>query len=137
MRLGQLETDPGLQPWLMRAMALRDTAMAVGTIGFHAAPGHESLAELAPGAVELGYGVTAAYRRRGLATEAIEALMRWAREAHGVRRFVVSVSPENGPSLALAAKLGFKKIGWHMDEVDGPEDIFEKRIPPLPESGKR
>ena len=98
----------------------------MGDIGFHAAPGHECLAELAPGGVEFGYGVMESYRRRGLATEAIEALMRWAREEHGVERFVVSISPENGPSLALAAKLGFRKIGSHMDEFDGPEDIFER-----------
>ncbi len=126
MRLGQLEADPGLQPWLLRAMVLREEGAVVGHIGFHAAPGHECLAELAPGGVEFGYGVMESYRRRGLATEAIEALMRWAREVHGVERFVVSISPENGPSLALAAKLGFRKIGSHMDEFDGPEDIFER-----------
>jgi ribosomal-protein-alanine N-acetyltransferase len=128
MRLGQLEADPGLQPWLMRSMVLREEGVVVGDIGFHAAPGHECLAELAPGGVELGYGVMESYRRRGLATEAIEALIRWAREEQGVDRFVVSISPENAPSLSLAAKLGFRKIGWHMDEVDGPEDVFERWI---------
>ena len=128
MRLDQLDADPGLQPWLMRAMVLRENGVAVGTIGFHSAPGHESLAELAPGAAEFGYEVTAAYRRQGLASEAILALIRWAQEQHGVERFVVSISPDNEPSLGLAAKLGFRKIGWHMDEVDGPEDIFEKRF---------
>jgi len=124
--LSQLEADPGLQPWLMRAMVLREEGVAVGNIGFHSAPGHESLADLAPGAAEFGYEVTAAYRRRGFATEAIQALMRWAREEHVVERFVVSVSPENEASLFLAAKLGFRRIGWHLDEFDGPEDVFEK-----------
>jgi ribosomal-protein-alanine N-acetyltransferase len=104
--------------------------VAVGNIGFHSAPGHESLAELSPGGAEFGYEVTEAYRRRGLASEAIEALMLWAREL-GVQRFVVSISPENGPSLALAAKLGFRKIGWNMDEFDGPEDVFEKQFLPV------
>lgn len=131
MRLGQLEADPEFQPWSMRAMVLREEGVVVGDIGFHSKPGHESLAELAPGGVEFGYGVTAAYRRRGLAAEAIQALMRWAREEHGVERFVASISPDNAPSLALAAKLEFRKIGWHMDEVDGPEDIFERRFIPF------
>ena len=126
LRLGQLEAAPGLQHWLMRAMVLREERVVVGHIGFHSAPGHESLEDLAPGAVEFGYEIMAAYRRRGLATEAIEAMMRWARDGHGVPRFVVSISPENGPSLALAAKLGFQKIGSHMDACDGPEDIFER-----------
>ncbi|MES2469776.1 MAG: GNAT family protein [Verrucomicrobiota bacterium] len=128
--LWQLEADPDLQPWLLRAMVLREEGVAVGTMGFHGAPGHESLAELSPGGVEFGYGLTAVYRRRGLATEGIEAMMRWAREEHGVNRFVLSISPENGPSLGLAAKLGFRKIGFHLDEIDGPEDIFELSFDP-------
>lgn len=126
LRLGQLEAVPGMQPWLIRAMVLRDEGVAVGHIGFHSAPGHESLEDLSPGGAEFGYEIMAAYRRRGLAAEAIGAMMHWAREEHGVTRFVVSISPDNAPSLALAAKLGFRKIGCHMDEFDGPEDIFEK-----------
>jgi [ribosomal protein S5]-alanine N-acetyltransferase len=129
LRLSQLEADPGLQPWLMRAMVLRETGIVVGDIGFHAAPGHECLAELAPGGAELGFGVAAAWRRRGFASEASEALMRWACENHGVRQFVVSISPGNRASLGLAAKLGFQKIGSHLDEIDGPEDIFALTLP--------
>jgi ribosomal-protein-alanine N-acetyltransferase len=129
LRLHQLETDPSLQPWLMRAMVLREEGMVVGDIGFHAAPGHECLAELAPGGAELGFGVAPAWRRQGIAFEASEALMHWAWETHGVRHFVVSISPDNGPSLGLAAKLGFGKIGSHVDEIDGPEDIFGRSFP--------
>jgi RimJ/RimL family protein N-acetyltransferase len=44
--------------------------------------------------------------------------------ARGVDRFVVTVSPGNAPSLALIARLGFARIGEHMDEVDGLEHIF-------------
>lgn len=128
LRLGQLEAAPGMQPWLIRAMVLREEGVAVGHIGFHSAPGHESLEDLSPGAVEFGYEIMAAYRRRGLAAEAIGAMMHWAREEYGVTRFVVSISPDNAPSLALAAKLGFRRIGWHMDEFDGPEEIFEKIV---------
>ena len=43
-------------------------------------------------------------------------------------RFIVSISPLNAPSLGLAAKFGFRRIGSHLDEVDGPEDIFERVI---------
>jgi [ribosomal protein S5]-alanine N-acetyltransferase len=126
LRLSQLEAEPGLQPWLMRAMVLREEGIVIGDIGFHTAPGAAYLAELSPGGVEFGFGVREAWQRRGLATEASEALMRWAREERGVQQFVLSIRPDNGPSLGLAAKLGFRKIGWHMDEIDGPEDIFER-----------
>lgn len=128
LRLSQLEADPGLQPWLVRTICLRSEGIAVGDIGFHTAPGAEYLAALSPGGVELGYGVVEAWQRRGIASEAIMAMMRWAREAHQVTRFVVSISPDNGPSLRLAAKLGFRKVGSHIDEFDGPEDIFQRQF---------
>jgi ribosomal-protein-alanine N-acetyltransferase len=135
MRLDQLRQDPSLQPWLARAMVLRGQGMAgpasvmVGHIGFHTGPNPEYLRELAPGAVELGYSVFPDYRRRGYAREAVQALMDWARREHGISRFVVSISPENGPSLALARGFGFQRIGSQVDEEDGPEDIFELRLP--------
>ncbi len=50
--------------------------------------------------------------------------MRWARDVHGVTGFVLSISPANLPSQALAASLGFTRIGEHMDEVDGVEDVL-------------
>jgi ribosomal-protein-alanine N-acetyltransferase len=127
LRLSQLEADPGLQPWLLRAICLRGgPRLLVGHIGFHTAPGAEYLAQLSPGGVEFGFGVLEPWRRKGIATEASEALMRWAREEHQVQRFVLSISPDNAASLGLAAKLGFQKIGSHLDELDGPEDIFER-----------
>ena len=129
LRRREIEENPGLQPWLLRAISLREQGLFVGHIGFHTAPGAEYLAELSPGGVEFGYGVLEPWRRRGIATEAIEAMMRWAREEHQVQRFVVSISPDNLPSLGLAAKLGFRKIGSHIDELDGPEDIFERSYP--------
>jgi RimJ/RimL family protein N-acetyltransferase len=126
MRLRQLKENPWLQPWLLRAISLRERGLLVGHIGFHTEPGAKYLAELSPGGVELGFGVLESWRRRGIAAEASEALMRWAREVHQVQRFVVSISPDNLPSLGLAAKLGFRKIGSHLDDRDGPEDIFER-----------
>jgi [ribosomal protein S5]-alanine N-acetyltransferase len=134
-RLDQLRQDPDLQPWLVRAVVLRaseDPASLpamIGHIGFHTGPDPEYLRALAPHAVELGYSIFAPYRRRGYAREAAQALMDWAHRKHGISRFVVSISPQNAPSLALARGFGFERIGSHMDEVDGPEDIFELRLP--------
>ena len=124
VRLGELEANPALQPWLLKAVSLREPGIFVGHIGFHTEPGADYLAEIAPGGVEFGFGVLEPWRRRGIATEAGEALMRWAREEHQVTRFVLCISPDNPPSLAVSAKLGFLKISSHIDEHDGPEDIF-------------
>jgi RimJ/RimL family protein N-acetyltransferase len=97
----------------------------VGHIGFHTQPGADYLRELAPGGIEYGYTVFSAFRRQGYAREACEALMQWAYQAHQVTRFVVSIRPDNIPSRRLADQLGFKRIGSHVDEEDGLEDIYE------------
>ena len=125
LRLQQLEDDPGFQPWSMRGMVLRDSNVLVGSIGFHTAPGAEYLRPYSPGGVEFGYTVEPPFRRQGYAREASLAMMRWAHEMHSVTRFVVSIRPDNTASQALAAGLGFVRIGSHIDEVDGLEDILE------------
>jgi RimJ/RimL family protein N-acetyltransferase len=126
--LEQLREDPDLQPWLLRAIVLRDERRMIGHIGFHARPGGDHLRELAPAGVEFRYTVFERDRRQGYAREACEALMEWAHRSHGVTRFVLSISPSNIVSLELAEGLGFDRIGSHVDEEDGPEDIFECRM---------
>jgi RimJ/RimL family protein N-acetyltransferase len=123
-RLGQLEADPTLLPWLLRAVVLRSSGAMIGHVTFHTAPNPEYLRPIAPGAVELGYTIYPPFRRQGFATEAAAALMAWAGQEHGVRRFVLSISPDNVPSLRLAQHFSFRKVGSHLDEIDGPEDIF-------------
>ena len=127
-RVSQLEKDPALLPWLVRAIGLRAIGTMVGHIGFHTAPGAAYLKDRAPGGVEFGYTVFEPYRRQGLAREAAEALIRWAHASHGVDHFVLSISPYNGPSQRLAAGLGFTKVGSHVDEDDGLEEFYERRL---------
>jgi RimJ/RimL family protein N-acetyltransferase len=125
MRLADLRSNPSLQPWLLRAMVLREDRLMVGHIGFHDGPNAEHLRAIAPGAVEFGYTVFPPFRRRGYAREASRALMRWAHQEQHVTRFVVSIRPDNLPSRRLAEQFGFQKIGSHVDEIDGLEEIYE------------
>lgn len=124
LRLRQFEEGRTQLPWLPRAIIARDSGAMVGYIGFHTPPNPAYLAPTCPGAVEFGYTVFTAHRRRGYALAASRALMHWAHSTHGVTTFVVSVSPANSASLALVARLGFRRIGSQVDEIDGPEDIF-------------
>jgi RimJ/RimL family protein N-acetyltransferase len=116
--------DPAYLPWSLRAMALKPSLRFVGHVNFHSRPGADYLKDLAPGGVELGYFVMPGWRRRGLAEEAALGIMDWARRVHGLSRFVISISPENAASAAMARKLGFARIGSHIDEADGYEDIL-------------
>ena len=120
LRLKQLQAEPSLQPWLLRAMVIRETRTMIGHIGFHNGPGTDCL-----GALEFGFTVFSAFHRQGFAREASLALMDWARETHQVRKFILSIRPANAASQALARGLGFVRIGSHLDEVDGLEDVLE------------
>jgi RimJ/RimL family protein N-acetyltransferase len=128
MRLAKMRENPALEPWLLRAIALRETRTMVGFIGFHTLPGADYLNQYAPGSVEFGYTIFSEYRRRGYASEAAEALMDWATREHHVTRFIVSISPTNEASLRLAQKFGFRKVGSFTDPEEGPEDIFLREV---------
>jgi RimJ/RimL family protein N-acetyltransferase len=118
MRLAQMRDDPASAQWLLRAMVRRPDGLVVGVINFHGRPDEANRAEL-------GYTVFEAYRRQGYATEAVLGMMGWTKRVHSVETFVLSISPQNGPSLGLAAKLGFRRVGSQIDEEDGEEWVFE------------
>jgi len=125
-RLAQLDAEPWIREWLGRLMILTDATgarHAIGTIGFHGPPDDQ-------GRLEIGYRVEAPYRRQGFARESVRSLLDWAASAHGIRRFVASVSPSNEPSLNLIAGFGFRRTGEHMDDIDGLEYEFETDWPP-------
>lgn len=128
LRLDQMFRDPALEAWLLRAVVLRAEGVMIGHIGCHTAPEPEYLQEYAPAGVEIGYTIFAPYRRRGYASEAFGALIEWAHRERGVPQFVVSISPENEPSRRMATRFGFRKVGSHVDEEDGPEDIFVRTV---------
>ncbi|HRJ44386.1 MAG: GNAT family N-acetyltransferase [Caldilineaceae bacterium] len=128
LRLELLLDDPTYQPWSVRAVVLRASGEMIGHIGFHTGPDPDYLAELAPKGVEFGYTIFAPFRRRGYAEEASRALMGWATGHPDVERFVLFISPENTPSLKLAEKLGFGRIGDWMDEEDGLEWVFAREV---------
>jgi [ribosomal protein S5]-alanine N-acetyltransferase len=125
MRVEQLRQDPKYTVWGPRAVVLETERRVIGHIGFHGTPNQPYLLEFVPDGIEFGYTIDEAYRRQGFALEASLALMRWAALEQGIKRFVLSVSPRNAASQGLAAKLGFKKVGEHMDVEDGLEEVFE------------
>jgi RimJ/RimL family protein N-acetyltransferase len=111
-----LEADSEYGPWAARLLLLKPTLQTIGHIRFHSRPIGD--------AVELGYAVFTPWRRQGYATEAAQGAMRWAAAQHGVRRFIASVRPDNLPSQRVVAKLGFRKVGQQLDEIDGVEDVL-------------
>ena len=129
-RWQQLRDEPDYAEFAPRALLLRAADGAsrpvrmVGHVGFHSAPDPAYLKPMIGHGIELGYTVFAADRRQGYAEEAVLGMVRWAEQKHAVRQIVASISPHNLPSQRLAAKLGFAKVGQHVDEVDGLEDVL-------------
>jgi Acetyltransferases, including N-acetylases of ribosomal proteins len=128
MRLIKMRENPALEPWLLRAVGLRETKTMIGFIGFHTLPGADYLNSYAPGSVEFGYTIFSDYRDKGYASEAAGVLMDWATREHNVTRFVVSISPANEPSLRIAKKFGFRKVGTVIDPEDGVENVFLREV---------
>ena len=127
-RIDQLREHPSLLPWLLRAVVVRESGLMCGRIGFHSSPCPDDLADVAPEGVELGYEIDPRFRRRGYAKEAVIALMKWAFDRHKQKIFVLSISPTNTASLAIASTLGFRQQGSHADAEDGLELYFVRRI---------
>ncbi len=57
--------------------------------------------------VEVGYEIVPEYQRNGYATEATEALLKWAKKAEHIKSVVACVETDNVPSSKLLRKLGF------------------------------
>lgn len=60
---------------------------------------------------DLGFAFLPGFRRHGYASEAAGAVLAWARQSLGARRVVAIATPDNAASIALLAKLGFRREG--------------------------
>jgi len=85
-------------PWGPRHIVL--DRLAVGSIGCFGPP--------VDGETEIGYGLVEEARGRGVATEAVQALVAETERA-GVR-LRASVAPDNTASLRVLAKCGFTEL---------------------------
>jgi ribosomal-protein-alanine N-acetyltransferase len=120
-RIADLSADPSAQPWLGRAIVVDDAEgrRVIGSVGFHTPPDET-------GRVEIGYRVEPDYRRQGVATEVVGALLEWAWRQHGITRFRASTAPDNLASQAVLARYGFVQTDTQIDEYDGLELVFER-----------
>lgn len=124
MRSAQVEQDPASAAWVTGVIWDEQQQVAVGRAGYHGPPDDA-------GMVEIGYAVDPAYRRRGYARAALEALLQRAAREPQVKVARVTISPDNTASYALAAQYGFAKTGEQWDEEDGLEIIYEVAVLPL------
>ena len=94
-------------PWLILLQSSREI---IGDIGFKGPPDDN-------GNVEIGYSILSQCRRRGYATEAVEALVRWA-FLYGAKSILAKTETDNAPSVSLLEKLGFNPAGVDEDGLN-------------------
>lgn len=99
--------------WFQFAIARRDDDMLVGDVALFA-DGEDT------GKAELGYTLDARATGKGLAGEAIAAVLTYAFERRGKRLIEAWTDTRHSRSLALLARLGFKRPG------DSPRRGFYK-----------
>jgi RimJ/RimL family protein N-acetyltransferase len=112
-------------------LRLRGQTELIGNCGiFHSFRG---LGEDFDNCPEAGWIIAKERAGQGLAKEAMVAALAWFERAHGARRMVCMISPENAPSVRLAAKLGFAAM---RDAVlpDGDTVSLFERLPGLGEA---
>lgn len=117
-RVPQVKVDPSLNKWFVRFIVLTDTREVIGSISFHGAPDSH-------GMIEIGLGIEPAFQGRGYAKEALRAMWRWVAQFPEVKTLRYTVSPDNLASIAVIQHFGFDYKGQQMDDLDGPEDIYE------------
>lgn len=117
-RVPQVEADPSVNRWFIRFIVAKDSRTVIGSISFHGAPD-------ARGMVEIGLGIDSHFQGRGYAKEALVGMWQWATQQPEVRHLRYTVSPDNHASIAVIQHFGFAHVGQQMDEIDGPEDIYE------------
>jgi len=96
----------------------RATGEAVGSCAFKGPP--------TDGVVEIAYGIDPQHRGRGYATEAAEALTRFALADDRVRLVRAHTLPEVSASTRVLTKCGFRHVGEVLDPEDGPVWRWER-----------
>jgi RimJ/RimL family protein N-acetyltransferase len=110
--LAELRAAHGADPWRHGFLLVeRESSLAVGTAGFKGPPDAE-------GTVEIAYGVVPSREGRGYATEAVDALVAYARQARA-RRIRAHTLPERNASTRVLEKCGFAQVGSVVDPDDG------------------
>lgn len=103
------------------AVISSDTGAFTGTVGFNS---------VGPCA-EIAYHLLPAYWGRGIMTEACQAAINW-QQHRGGKALEAFVEPDNGPSIAIAERLGFTATdtfseGARRYQMDLPAQGFSAR----------
>ena len=102
---------PDTGGWGLWLFVYKTERLVVGAASFLGPPNAE-------GAVELGYQVVPAHRRRGLTVEGCTALIDWAFCDSRTLVMTADCATDNAASVRTLEKLGFQVVGTRGDRLD-------------------
>ncbi|MDE0430526.1 MAG: GNAT family N-acetyltransferase [Caldilineaceae bacterium] len=113
----QMQRRPHHAHWHCQWVAiLKGEGRIIGSLAFKGPPGETR-------EVEIGYGLDPCYHNRGLATEAVGAMVRWALCQDGVEAVTAETANTNVASMRVLQKAGFiitsataRYLYWKADE---------------------
>lgn len=120
-RVPQVKEDPATNKWFVRFIVLRASQEIIGSTSFHGVPDDA-------GMMEIGIGIEEQFWGQGYATEALKGMWLWVCTQPSVKTLRYTVSPTNTASIKVIEKFGFEYKGQQMDEIDGPENIYEQSV---------
>jgi RimJ/RimL family protein N-acetyltransferase len=118
-RVPQVKENPEVNKWFVRFIVLASSREIIGSTSFHGAPNSS-------GMIEIGLGIEDAFQRQGFAKEALKGMWLWACDFPEVKTLRYTVSPDNLASIKVIEFFGFQFMGQQIDEIDGPENIYEE-----------
>ncbi|WP_419992969.1 GNAT family N-acetyltransferase [Streptomyces boninensis] len=113
--------------WGSYAITRTADGVALGGMGFHAAPDRD-------GVVEIGYDLSVSARGSGWATDAARALCGWAMGQPGVRVLRAKTVPGNDASQRVLVRAGFRQVGVEREEEE-EWHVYELPAATVPSSG--
>ena len=103
------------------AIEEKESGRFIGELGF--ADFKREIEPSLAGRPELGWALASAAHGKGYATEAVRAVLAWGDARFGATGTVCLIDPDNGPSLRVAAKAGYRE--WQRATYKGrPTVIF-------------
>lgn len=117
-RVPQVKLNLALNKWFVRWIVLKSSHEIIGSSSFHGAPDET-------GMIEIGIGIDPQFQIQGYGYESLAGMWGWVAHEPEVKTLRYTVSANNQASIALIKKFGFAHVGQQLDEIDGPEEIYE------------
>ncbi len=117
-RVPQLKEDSSVNKWFVRYIVLKSSREIIGSASFHGVPDEN-------GMIEIGLAIEEEFRDQGHARETLVGMWRWVCDQPEVKTLRYTVSPDNLASIAVINYFRFDYMGQQIDDIDGPENIYE------------